>query len=183
MTPANATLCSNYNHIIFAPHPDDEVIGCFELFQLPTNICVVLSPDICKSRMEESLHYSKINGHVLTVMNTSDTCITPFELIKLFDGIKLIQPRFNTKPDQTIFWFPDPAETPLLHKKMSSYMVFVKNIVNIGVYSTTMTTSYTRECSDPEKKKATLNRFFKSQQSLWKYEHKYFLYEGRMVLL
>ena len=50
--------------------------------------------------------------------------------------------------------------------------------LDIIFYTTNMNAPFMREVKDPEMKRVALNAVYHSQRDLWKYDHKYFLFEG-----
>jgi len=51
--------------------------------------------------------------------------------------------------------------------------------INIIFYNTNMNAPYIHELKDSKEKEELLNKVYPSQKSLWEYEKKYVLYEGR----
>lgn len=147
--------------VIFAPHGDDEIIGCFEI--LDQNPTIVYDAKCSLLRLEEIRrlqNFKKVKQYFVTDR-------LPEEILAL------------TK-DST-FYFPDPIyETHPLHRKIGALGEdLARKNYNVIFYTTNMNAPYIHECKDPEGKKSLLDLVYTGQSSLWKYDHKYFLFEGR----
>lgn len=144
--------------IIIAPHADDEIIGCFEIFgKHPT---LVLFPT--EQAWKEAQKASELFGFTREILTE-----------KKLDGIG--------KND--ILFFPDPTtEFHPLHKQIGAIgLIFLKaHHHNIFFYTTNMNAPYLRETKDPIKKRDALNAAYPEKQALWEYDHKYFLFEGQV---
>ena len=147
-------------NVIIAPHPDDEIIGCHEILQLPKNPIIIYSGDIDANRRESVL---KLKEHV--------NC-----KLQLFQ--KSVPQTFLSK-DHT-FYFPDPYfETHPKHREWG-FMgeTMARNGFNVIFYTTNMNAPYIHEVKNPEAKEKLLNDVYPDQKDLWKYEKKYVLFEG-----
>jgi hypothetical protein len=146
--------------IIAAPHPDDEIIGCYEILTSGIKPIIIYSGDMDADRRETVL---KLKEHV--------DC-----KLQLF--LMTIPQTFLDM--NNIFYLPDPIyET---HPKHREWGFLGENLARNGFdvifYNTTMNAPYIHECKDPEKKKELLDKVYPDQKSLWEYDHKYFLFEG-----
>jgi hypothetical protein len=143
----------NYKHIIVAPHPDDEIIGCYSILMkhdvlvLYANLdAVMLAPEFLKfhyKQCKESLFEGYINR-----------------------GVR--------------FYFPDPYfETHHEHRRWGA---FGEHLLRTGedvvFYSVNMQAPYVHDCPNVAHKSYCLNRVYSDKNDLWKYDHKYFLFEG-----
>jgi hypothetical protein len=148
--------------VIIAPHPDDEIIGCFEQLMNPSNsIMVIYSGDLDVKRRESIL---KLKEKV------------PAVKIQLFQqDIPMV-----LKTDLNSFFFPDPIyETHPKHREWGYIGErMARDGYNVTFYNTIMTAPYIHEVDKPEDKKYLLNQVYPDQVSLWEYDYKYFLFEG-----
>jgi len=144
--------------IIVAPHPDDEIIGCFEAMR--DNSIIIYDGDTPKERREEAL---KLRRHYPQIKQMFQKAVPSH----LKQGINL-------------FYFPDPTfENHPLHRYWGAIgEQMAREGFNVIFYNTTMTAPYIHETKTPNKKEAILNEVYDSQKSLWRYEKKYILFEG-----
>ena len=78
-------------------------------------------------------------------------------------------------------YFPDPYfET---HPEHRYWGAFGENLLreghNVIFYSVNMLAPYIHEVENPTSKLDALNKEYSHKADLWKYDHKYFLFEGR----
>jgi len=147
--------------IIIAPHPDDEIIGCYEeLVKKDRPPIIIYGPETEQKRREEALK------------------------LKEFTDIKVQLFQASVPPNLLIaensFMFPDPVyEIHPLHRQ---YGIIGESMARQGLdvtfYTTQMNAPYIRETKDSGAKKSLLNSVYFGQSSLWEYDHKYFLFEG-----
>lgn len=153
-------ICEKKINVIIAPHCDDELIGCFEIMEnYPTTI-IYTEPCIDTRKYETE----RLHKH--------------FSYLSLMYGSE-IPNMFLTKNNVQLF-FPDPIyEIHPIHRKWGSVGEnYLRSGYDVCFYNTTMTAPYIREVKSPTKKRNTLNLVYPSQADLWKYDHKYFLFEG-----
>jgi len=162
-------------NVVFAPHADDELIGCYEVLNCAEQ-CKVIFPTtkMSKKRLHEA---SQLKDFLITV--------TSYQDIKSIDEI-ISEIRVDN-PDTT-FYFPDPYwELHPEHKQLGSvgYILWKNLGLDIIFYSTNMNTPYLHELNeyDKTKKENLLNAVYPSQSDLWKYEKKYIFFEGRIKYL
>ena len=147
--------------IIVAPHPDDEIIGCFDILMKQVNPFIVYTQHkIDVERQKEALTLKKyvnlkgqfFNHNIPTHLLTPD-CVLYF-------------------PDPHFEFHPDHRLCGVLGESMA------RGGFNVIFYSVNMQAPYIRECKIPNEKEKLLNKVYPSQKDLWKYEKKYVLFEG-----
>jgi len=149
-------------YLIIAPHGDDEIIGCYELLVPGTII-------FYDSRYTDEIRLREI------------------EWLKQFRNIKqIIEPElpmdlYDNGIDKYTLCFPDPIfETHPLHRELGHFgEKLARRGLDVIFYTTNMNAPYIHECKNSVNKKQLLDSVYSSQSDLWKYEHKYFLFEGR----
>jgi len=145
--------------VIVAPHPDDEIIGCYKHLN-ETYPIIIYDGDTPTARREEAL---KLKEH---------------KKIKVQMFQKSIPPSFLNS--QTRIFIPDPIyETHPLHRRWGQIgEEIARRGITVIFYSTNMNAPYIHEVLYSSAKEALLNTVYPSQSDLWKYEKKYVLFEG-----
>ncbi|MFW9877020.1 MAG: hypothetical protein ACFFG0_28345 [Candidatus Thorarchaeota archaeon] len=151
------------NSIIIAPHPDDEIIGCFEILNKQNqSITIIYGADTYGKRREETVKVREV-----------------------FPSVKH-QVFHNSVPtsylaNDATFYFPDPVNE--IHPSHRGWGSIGEGLARSGYdvvfYTTIMNVPYIHEVNDPIKKETLLSRCYTSQKTLWDYEKKYVLFEGR----
>jgi len=146
--------------IIVAPHPDDEIIGCYEVLKAEKKPIIIYGGETESDRREE------------------------IKNVKKFFDIK-VQMFQNSMPGNLLqkenkFYFPDPSNE--VHPEHRAYGFQGEGMARSGLdvtfYTTLMNVPYIHEVADPKDKKMLLESCYPSQADLWAYDHKYFLFEG-----
>ncbi len=147
--------------VIVAPHPDDEIIGNYEILYREKNIIIVYSPNINQERRNNTLKLKEYFDIKLQTFN-----------------LNIPQPLFKK---ENKFYFPDPVyENHPEHRRMGyiGEQMFREGF-DVTFYVTQMTAPYIHEVKEFESKERILNLVYPDQKSLWEYEKKYVLFEGR----
>lgn len=147
-------------NIIVAPHPDDEIIGTYEILKKDDPIIIIYDGETDADRREKAL---KLKEHVkVSHQMFLKTIPTTF---------------FN---ENHTFYIPDPIyETHPLHRRWGFLgEQLAREKMNVIFYNTIMNAPYIHECINPDDKLDLLNKIYPDQESLWKYDHTYFLFEG-----
>lgn len=148
-------------HIIVAPHPDDEIIGCLEIIQKKEPTIIIYGAETIASRRDEAKEVKELFGNIVG---------------QLF--LQNLPPNVINKSN--MFYFPDPIyETHPLHR---FYGMYGESLARAGhdvtFYTTNMVAPYIHEVKFPDDKENFLNMCYPGQKSLWEYEKKYILFEG-----
>ena len=145
--------------VIVAPHPDDEIIGCYQVL-VKENPIIIYDGDTDPERRDET---KKLREH-------ADIKVQLFQ--------KSIPPNFLNA--QTKIFVPDPIyEIHPLHRQWGSIgEEMARRGLNVIFYTTNMSAPYIHETVNMAAKEALLNTVYPSQADLWKYEKKYVLFEG-----
>lgn len=145
--------------IIISPHPDDEIIGCYSVLKNNDYCNIIYTSNVENKRREESL--------------------------KLKDYFNIRQFFVNETPPALInksntYYFPDPInEFHPDHRKQGHLgEKMARDGFNVIFYTIQKNTSYIYEIDNIGEKEDILNNVYPTQQSLWKYEKKYILFEG-----
>jgi hypothetical protein len=141
--------------MIIAPHPDDEIIGCYSFLDRAACICY------CSPMGQKELY--------------DRASIFGCETRSINEDSKILR-------NQAILLFPDPYfETHPTHRQWGAIgEQILRRHRNLRVifYSVNMQAPYIFEAPNPKKKRALLNTVYPEKSDLWKYDHKYFLFEG-----
>jgi len=147
--------------IIVAPHPDDELIGCYSVLKNSKHKPIIIyTEDVSEERKEEVKGIKKL-------FNIKHQLLTR-------------QVPQNLMVKENLFYFPDPFHEHHPAHRMQGAIgeTFARAGLNVMFYSTNMTAPYIHEVEHPEEKQNALNLCYPTQADLWKYEHKFFLFEG-----
>ena len=149
------------NYIIVAPHPDDEIIGCFEILKKHKTI-VIYSADINQERRLEAMKLKEF---------------VDVKAQLFLDSV----PTHLLNPNTVALYFPDPIYE--IHPDHRKWGVIGESIARLGFnvifYSVNMQAPYIHEVKNPKEKEELLQNVYPSQSDLWKYDKKYILFEGR----
>ena len=156
------------NAIVLAPHPDDELIGCFHV--LIKTVAEVFILDVeSESRELRMAEAEKLAG---TLTYDID-----------FLSLEMLRRCLKSRPKDTIIYAPDPTfETHPDHKLMGS--VGAEMLRNhkreVIFYSINMQAPYIYALPSDvaTQKKNRLEEFYPSQKDLWVTDARYYLFEG-----
>jgi len=148
------------DHVIIAPHPDDEIIGTYSILVKHRPI-ILYTELIDEARKEETLN----------LKNNFD--IKAQLYLRQIPGMLM--------KNENIFYFPDPIyETHPAHRLMGAVgETFARSGYNVIFYTTNMLAPYIHEVKNPEDKETALTECYPSQKDLWRYDARYYLFEGR----
>lgn len=143
-------------YIIIAPHPDDEIIGCYRLFKNQLIKKIIYIYPIDTNRLEEIKQFSLNYGIEYEII--------PIELL------------YENLDREESYLVPSLNDHHPLHRQVNTMLRTFKK----GYYSIDMNTEYIQELSKEESKEKEfiLNRYYPSQSSLWSVDKKYVLFEG-----
>ncbi len=151
--------------IIIAPHPDDEIIGCYRLIkQGAVSQIVYWGKGLSEERRQEALRFC------------SDFCLNPTFIYDFNDLLTLPDPLFVALPALTDY---HP-----LHRAITSFCyLFLASRFPLIEYTTTMQVSWIEELTPQEQqeKRAWLDRYYPSQRTLWEKAWQYWLFEGYRI--
>jgi len=151
------------NIVIVAPHPDDEIISCFEILSTTKdNIIIVYGQTESQERCKET---AQIRDE--------------FPVVKSLFFLNEVPPQLLNM--ENVFYYPDPSTEshPLHRSKGATGELYARQGLDIIFYTTNMNTPYIHEVKMCNEKERVLDKIYPSQSSLWKYEKKYILFEGR----
>lgn len=149
-------------HVIVAPHADDELIGCFSLLDKRSVHTVVVPNQTAKKEMfpcQDMYGFEIQIGDELNIYNLAV---------------------FARELGGNIF-FPDPIhEYHHAHRFWGAQgeKVYRQGQHNVAFYTVNMMAPYVSDSYIPTRKKAKLDVCYPGKKDLWKYDHKYFLFEG-----
>lgn len=155
---------SHRETLIIAPHPDDEIIGCYEILKdTSLSIGILYAGTTEGKRREEAV---KLRNHIGNIKAQLFQHTIPTSLIN----------------ENTTFYFPDPIYE--VHPDHRQWGFIGESLARGGMdvifYSVIMSAPYIHRLADKaDEKEELLNKVYPSQKDLWKYDKKYVLFEGR----
>lgn len=152
------------NFIIIAPHPDDEIIGVYEVLENSDNgITIIYGSDAQKERREEAV---KLREHFKNIKVQLFQTTIPQPFLQRTNKFFFPDPHFEVHPDHRQWGF--------LGEQLA------RQGFDVIFYSVIMNAPYIHRLDDKAKEKEKLlDKIYPSQKDLWKYDKKYVLFEGR----
>ena len=159
-------------NLILAPHPDDELIGCFEILKNRNEEFIILHASCITDvrRLDEI-------GNIKSGTNFNIKKVVPVIYVSNY-----IQKWFSWSELKKItIYAPDPIyETHPLHREWGHVG---ENLARRGLdvifYSINMRAPYIHEVRETETKEKLIRWCYPSQRSLIESDKKYILFEGR----
>jgi len=147
--------------IIISPHFDDEIIGNYSILTNPLIKPIIIYMQDDEERKQEAL---KLKTYIDNIQ------------VQLFQ--KSI-PNMFLNPNN-ILYFPDHTyETHPEHRKWGAVGEdYLRQGLNVVFYSVIMNAPYIHDLKDCKQKRHLLEKVYPSQKNMWKYDNKYFLFEG-----
>lgn len=149
----------NASVTVIAPHPDDELIGCLSLIETGRVSRVIYLEVPNDQREAEAKNVCQSFGMEYLALGLEDV------IDMHVDGLVMLPSLVDGHP---------------LHRKAAAILPDVCEFV--GFYSTRMEDPWIQEYPNPEAKRHVLNHYYPSQADLWRYDHRYFLFEGYVIL-
>jgi hypothetical protein len=175
---------ASYEHIIVAPHADDELIGCGEILLHAENVTVLLQEGMPNdARMKETEAVLQC-----ILLNAQLGLKRVVERLSIQNYVKSVCAR--RKPTTQVIWFPDPHyETHPEHKLFTDDLKqkILHNMagcpVIFGLYSVRMNTPYLHKLDKGTcASKMILADHYVSQSEYFKQHNDSFFFEGRILL-
>jgi len=155
------------HQIILAPHPDDEIIGCYDVVRKPGPVTTIILGRDMGVRIEQAKRLQNIRAQYQVRCGYG-------AFVTLVDDLKSHDVSFEIHAPHPI------TETHPLHREVGHSMEELARIKGYTViwYTTEMNVPWKYEVGDPEHKRQYLDKTYPEQRDLWRFEHKYFLFEG-----
>ena len=151
--------------VILTPHADDELVGCYSLIMNPEVTGVLLLMGSEEALMEIESKKDKLSNYFQKPFNAS--------LYTKLNELEIVPEYVFLAPDMEF-------ETHPLHRMLGGILRQLEYNYQLPCYyySVNMQAPYIKEVDDCIGKQNALNTFYPHKSALWKYEHKYFLFEG-----
>jgi len=170
------------NTLIIAPHPDDEIIGCWEVIKKVNNVHVFYATGRNTVETQQALNALSvqpfpIDTEIEEYLHPQETGEkNPFDLEYKLSHCLPISNIQILAPDPTFETHPEHRRWGLWAERL-----FRERHAKVYFYSINMQAPYIHELSpaDAQEKRKMLECAYPEKRELWQYEHKYFLFEGR----
>lgn len=148
-------------NIIIAPHPDDELIGCFEVINSGEECIIVYTEDVYEGRIENAKRLERFKNIKGQIFNRGINAEKYYGL-------------------ESTYYYPDPHfELHPAHRKLGMEgEQLARDGFDVVFYTTNMNAPYIHEVKCPTEKETLLDQIYPDQKDMWKYEKKYVLFEG-----
>lgn len=154
----------NNEVVIIAPHIDDELIGCFSvLMNKEISPIIIYTENANNERRDEAILLKKYLNHIKVQLFSKNI---PSNFISPINTLYFPDPHFEIHPEHRRVGM---IGEEILRNGLCKNVIF---------YSTIMNAPYIYEIKNPKEKKNMLDKVYKSQKSLWQFDHKFFLFEG-----
>lgn len=162
--------------VIWAPHPDDEIIGCYTLLASGIASHVVFGPTSEQRRGEADLAAEEWGAKVRHL---------PHEFVQR-DVHRILSEIEHEERERPLNMAPDHFhEAHPEHRKWGAMLLEASRMHahGFGTYSTRMNAPYVRELNEADRtaKQQALDNLYPSQQPLWRFDHRFWLFEGQAL--
>jgi hypothetical protein len=141
--------------IILAPHPDDEIIGCYSV--------------LCKEKIDKVVYVSYNDLRKSEAVE----CSKKFNFTPIFSDFNNFTKLLK---NSDIVYVPHPKDNHPLHKYVTNKII-ESGINELFFYSTAMNVRNLEKEETPNEKKRILDSIYFSQKSLWENNAKYYLFK------
>lgn len=157
---------------IIAPHPDDDLIGCYK--------------QIKAERIKGVAYYSLESEE--REAEAKKFCRSFNLRYKAFDRDMDAFIRWAAAEALTPLYLPSPNDRHAAHRLLFYVTLDMRKDFRLSptyVYSVYMDDFFATPLSEDDalQKRNVLNAFYASQSSLWQHDHRYFLFEGMVRLV
>lgn len=143
--------------VIIAPHPDDELIGCFSTLMTGDEVIVYYMYDVTPERQAEATQLSER---------------LRFSPVFSWPVHHVIGALLSARP--TTVLVPSRKDAHAHHKQVNAdFREFATHF-----YSVDMVDAQPLPVAQQNEKRRLLDKYYPSQQVLWERDHKYFLFES-----
>lgn len=145
--------------VIIAPHPDDELIGCYTILKRGVvDTVIFVSPEQTPRRREAILAAKHFGAKAIFTDSVG-------RIKKICKGKHV--------------FLPSQRDAHPLHRKVSAYADFLEKVASVHFYTVDKTPPFfILNGSDQTEKRKLLNQLYPSQKKLWERDDKYVLFEG-----
>jgi hypothetical protein len=151
---------------ILAPHPDDEIIGCYSILaRKPADLTVYFLNDFYPSIVPGIKRSLEMFTFSARPFDENEWCSRMHEMVYCPD------PQYDIHPAHQYMG------------NLATKMFREGRILRLRFYTTMMNSPYIWEVKDTTAKREALNTCYPEKSDLWTYDHRYWLFEGYWELL